>query len=107
VDKTELDEIRDYTARECLTDSEWAALLSLAYEAVAAQERINGWKREFEKVQAKRDAYRERAEAAEAEATKLREALEELVEAHDYWFSTGMGEARAIAATVKAKGVLG
>jgi len=51
--------------------------LSLAYEAVAAQERINGWKREFEKVQAKRDAYRERAEAAEAEATKLREALEE------------------------------
>lgn len=46
-------------------------------------------------------------EAARKEATKLREALEELVEAHDYWFSTGMGEARAIAATVKAKGVLG
>lgn len=46
-------------------------------------------------------------EAARTEATKLREALEELVEAHDYWFSTGMGEARAIAATVKAKGVLG
>lgn len=71
--RTWLDDIRDYTARECLTDSEWAALLSLAYEAVAAQERINGWKREFEKVQAKRDAYRERAEAAEAEALCNRE----------------------------------
>ena len=78
MDKAGLDEIRDYTARECLTDSEWAALLSLAYEAVAAQERIDGWKREFEKVQAKRDAYRERAEAAEAEATKLREALQRI-----------------------------
>lgn len=27
-----LDEIRDYTARECLTDDEWNTLLSLAYD---------------------------------------------------------------------------
>ena len=76
MDKGELDEIRDYTARECLTDAEWSALLSLAYEAVAAQERIDGWKREFEKVQAKRDAYRERAKLAEAELAELVPVLE-------------------------------
>ena len=31
-DRTWLDDIRDYTARECLTDDEWSTLLSLAYD---------------------------------------------------------------------------
>ena len=30
--RTWLDDIRDYTARECLTDDEWRTLLSLAYD---------------------------------------------------------------------------
>ena len=100
MDKAGLDEIRDYTARECLTDSEWAALLSLAYEAVAAQERIDGWKREFQKVQAKRDAYRERAEQAEGRETALREALEEVrawnAEQSDPWLNLEDIVARAL-----------
>ncbi len=75
MDRAGLDEIRDYTARECLTDAEWSALLALAYEAVAAQERIDNWKREFEKVQAKRDVYRERAERLARERTTLLDAL--------------------------------
>jgi hypothetical protein len=40
------------------------------------------------------------------EILRLRAALEELVEAHDYWFSTGKGEGRAITATAKAKELL-
>ena len=44
---------------------------------------------------------------AEARETALREALEELVGAHDRWFDTGMGEGQAIAATAKAKELLG
>ena len=40
-----------------------------------ANERIDGWKREFQKVQAKRDAYRERAEQAEARVAELEAAL--------------------------------
>ena len=30
--RTWLDDIRDYTARECLTDDDWNTLLSLAYD---------------------------------------------------------------------------
>jgi len=41
-----------------------------------------------------------------SEPETLRAALEELVEAHDYWFSTGKGEGRAITATAKAKELL-
>ena len=40
------------------------------------------------------------------EVTTLRKALKELVEAHDHWFDTGMGEDRAIVATAKAKKLL-
>ena len=32
MDRAGLDEIRDYTARECLTDDDWNTLLSLAYD---------------------------------------------------------------------------
>ena len=42
-----------------------------------------------------------------AREAALEQALEELVGAHDHWFDTGMGEGRAIAATAKAKELLG
>ena len=42
-----------------------------------------------------------------SELMALRGALRELVEAHDRWFDTGMGEGQAIAATTKAKELLG
>lgn len=45
-------------------------------------------------------------DAQATEIAALRGALEEMVEAHDYWFSTGKGESRAITATAKAKEIL-
>lgn len=34
MDKAQLDNIRDYVSRECLTDDEWKDLLSLAYDGL-------------------------------------------------------------------------
>ena len=61
-------------------------------------------------IQLDRDEWpglRQQLRQAEARETALREALEELVGAHDRWFDTGMGEGQAIAATAKAKELLG
>ena len=48
-----------------------------------------------------------RAWQAEARETALREALAELIDAHDHWFDTGMGEGQSMAATAKSKGDTG
>lgn len=80
--------------------------MSLAYEAVAAQERIDGWKREFEswkrefeKVQAKRDAYRERAEQADARVAEL-EAAGKLLATQGREMATGLcSDTREVGAT--------
>ena len=83
---------------------ELAALRTQLEQAQAEldrHKRINsGWKDEYDKMEA-------RWEQAEARETALRDALEELVGAHDRWFDTGMGEGQAIAATAKAKELLG